>query len=254
MRLKTLSLLCNPYNGESLRYENNTLIGEQSKHSFPIKNGIPIFLSQNHLSWRSKWFRKFYDLVAIGYDTVVNVGNFLGINSEGIIRREYIGKLEIKLGDKILETAVGTASNLFFMPPEGDYYGVDISMQMLKRAKKKLYHRKRTAELFQANGEYLPFKDNSFDLVFQMGGLQFYSNPFRGLEEMSRVAKQGTTIHILDEKRSTRDVLKYRYTGDQIKKGYTLSNLLQIVPRGMDNIQSKILFDSDFYLLTFTKP
>ena len=227
----------------------------KSKQSFPIQDGIPSFLSENHLTGRSKWFRRFYDFVAFAYDSVVNLGDNLYINSEGIVRRKYIGELEVKRAEKVLEIAVGTASNLFFMPSRGDYYGVDISMQMLKRAKKKLHREKRTAELFQADGEHLPFKDNAFDLVFQMGGLQFYSNPYRGLEEMARVAKRGTTIHVLDEKRSIKGVLGRSHSNEeQALKSIPLSNLCKLVPKGMENAQSRIPFDSDFYLLTFLKP
>jgi ubiquinone/menaquinone biosynthesis C-methylase UbiE/uncharacterized protein YbaR (Trm112 family) len=255
MRHETLSLLRNPYTSERLRIENKTLISEESNQSFPILNGIPSFLSENHISGRNIWFRRFYDVVAFAYDSVVNVGDTLNINSEGIVRREYIGKFEIKPREKILETAIGTASNLFFMPPDGEYYGIDISMRMLKRAKKKLSKRKRTAELFHADGEHLPFKENAFDLVFQMGGLQFYSNPYRGVEEMVRVAKRGTTIHILDEKRSIGGSVKRCHKNKaRTSKGCVLSELHKLVPDGMENVQSRILFDGDFYLLMFSKP
>jgi ubiquinone/menaquinone biosynthesis C-methylase UbiE len=252
---RTLSILRNPYTKERLILENNFLVSEDSNQSFPIRDGIPNFILEKYLNRRSKWFRRFYDAIAFAYDGVVNFGDRLRFNSEGIIRKEYIGNLEIKTGEKVLETAIGTASNLFFLPPDGDYYGVDISAKMLKHAKERLQYRKRTAQLFQADGEYLPFKDNSFDLVFQMGGLQFYSHPYRGLEEMARVAKRGTTVHVLDEKRSIRGVLRRcsACKNQNIKK-HSIFDLHQLVPMGMENIQSRILFDSDFYLLTFCKP
>jgi len=251
----TLSVLLNPYTNEPLILEYNSLVSRDSNQSFPIRDGIPNFISEKHLKRRSKWFRHFYDGVAFAYDRVVNFGDTLGLNSEGILRKEYIGNLEIKPGEKVLEIAIGTASNLFFLPPDGDYYGVDISAKMLKRAKKKLHQEKRTAELFQADGEYLPFKDNSFGLVFQMGGLQFYSNPYRGLEEMARVAKRGTTVHVLDEKRSIRGVLRRcSVCKNQNIKKHSIFDMHQLAPMGMENIQSRILFDSDFYLLTFRKP
>jgi ubiquinone/menaquinone biosynthesis C-methylase UbiE len=250
---ETLSILRNPYTKERLILENNLLVSEDSKQSFPIRDGIPNFISDKYLTRRSKWSRRFYDAIAFAYDGIVNFGDRLRFNSEGIIREEYIGNLEIKPGTKVLETAIGTASNLFFLPPDGDYYGVDISSNMLKHAKERLQNRERTAQLFQADGEYLPFKNNTFDLVFQMGGLQFYANPYRGLEEMARVAKRGTTVHVLDEKRSIKGVLS-RSPIDKHTKNHSISDLPQLVPMGMQKIDSRILFDSDFYLLTFSKP
>jgi ubiquinone/menaquinone biosynthesis C-methylase UbiE len=255
MRLETLSILQNPYTGEHLRLVNNTLVGEESNQTFPIREGIPNFISEKHLRGRSRWYRRFYDSIAFAYDQAVNFGDSLNFNSEGWVRKEYIGKLQINPGDKVLETALGTASNLFFLPSHGDYYGVDISWQMLKRAQNKLYRGRRTAELFLADGTYLPFKDNSFDMVFHMGGLQFYSDPYQGVSEMARVAKRGTTIHILDEKRSIRGILeRSRASSDLATKKHSPSSLQLLVPCEMDNVQSNLLFDRDFFFLTFSKP
>jgi uncharacterized protein YbaR (Trm112 family) len=255
MRPETLSLLRNPYTGERLRLVNNWLVGEESNQAFPILEGIPNFISEKHLLGRSKWYRRFYDSIAFVYDHVVNFGDRLNLNSEGLIRKEYFGQFQINPGDMVLETALGTASNLFFLPTHGDYYGVDISRQMLKRAQNKLNNEKRTAELFLADGAYLPFKDNSFDMVFHMGGLQFYSNPFRGVSEMARVAKRGTTIHILDEKRSIGGILGRSLDSSDLGSGkHPPSDLLRLVPRGMDEVQSNLFFESDFFVLTFSKP
>jgi ubiquinone/menaquinone biosynthesis C-methylase UbiE len=255
MRPETLSLLRNPYTGERLRLGNNALVGEESNQTFPIQEGIPNFISQKHLHGRSRWYRRFYDSIAFAYDQAVNFGDRLNFNSEGFIRKEYIGKLQINSGDKVLETALGTASNLLFLPPYGDYYGVDISWQMLKRAKNILYRRERTAELFQADGAYLPFKDHSFDVVFHMGGLQFYSDPYRGVNEMARVAKRGTTIHILDEERSVGGIMgRSLASSDPDTTRHSLSDLRRLVPSGMKNVQSNLLFDRDFFVLTFYKP
>jgi uncharacterized protein YbaR (Trm112 family) len=255
MRPETLSLLRNPFTGERMRLVNNWLVGEESNQAFPILEGIPNFISEKHLLGRSKWYRRFYDSIAFVYDHVVNFGDRLNLNSEGLIRKEYIGQFQINPGDRVLETALGTASNLFFLPTLGDYYGVDISRQMLKRAQNKLNREKRTAELFQADGAYLPFKDNSFDMVFHMGGLQFYSDPFRGVHEMARVAKRGTTIHILDEKRSIGGILKRNLDNSDLSTGrQSPSDLQRLVPRGMDKVQSTFLLDGDFFVLTFLKP
>ena len=255
MRPETLFLLCNPYTGESLRLEENQLVGIETNQSFPIKNGIPSFISEARLKSPNKWNRHFYDTGAFAYDSIVDLGNFLRINSEGKIRRDYISNLEINPGDKVLETAVGTASNFLYLPSHGEYFGIDISLRMLYVAQKKLTKHYREVELYHGEGAYLPFKDNTFDLVFQMGGLQFYTDPYQGVREMARVAKYGTTIHILDETRSIkRTIQRNSEIISTSKVDYSLADLNLLVPKNMDNIQIKQFLGSDFYLLVFQKP
>ncbi len=72
---------------------------------------------------------------------------------------------------------------------------------MLKRAQRKAQKANRQIELVQADCGFIPFCDERFDLVFQMGGLQFVSAPFKAISEMARVARPGATIHIIDEVR-----------------------------------------------------
>jgi ubiquinone/menaquinone biosynthesis C-methylase UbiE len=61
--------------------------------------------------------------------------------------------------------------------------------------------------------EDLPFKENEFDIVFHVGGINFYNNQKLAINEMIRVAKKGTIILIADE------------TSDYIEKQYQKSNL-----------------------------
>ena len=47
--------------------------------------------------------------------------------------------------------------------------------------------------------EALPYKDNSFDSVFHVGGINFFNDKKAAIEEMIRVAKPNTKITIVDE-------------------------------------------------------
>jgi ubiquinone/menaquinone biosynthesis C-methylase UbiE len=253
MRSETLPLLCNPFTGEPLRLEENQLIGIDTNQSFPIKNGIPSFILKDDLKGRSKWFRHFYDAVAFAYDSIVDLGDILRINSEGNIRQEYISRLDIHPGEKVLETAVGTASNFLFLPSHGEYFGIDISLNMLNRAQKKLTSAHRKAELFHGDGAYLPFKDETFDLVFHMGGLQFYSDPYRGVSEMARVAKSGTIIHILDEIKSIKRTLRQN-PSKYCEEDSALTDLHLLLPNHIEEPLINQFPGNDFYLITFVKP
>jgi ubiquinone/menaquinone biosynthesis C-methylase UbiE len=256
MRPETLSIMCNPYTGERFDLKNNRLVDVKTGQTFPIRNGIPIILANKSLAGRNRFFRWLYDVIAFAYDPIITLGDALKVNTEGIVRREYISNLNINPGDKVLETAVGTASNILLLPEEGDYYGLDISWRMLKIAQKKISSVHRKAELFQGDGAFLPFRDDTFDLTLHMGGLQFYSDPYKGVSEMARVAKPGKTIHILDEiRRISRTILRKR--GIKIplpikNQASSLGSLL--VPKNMIEVNTKTLPGGDYFSLSFKKP
>ena len=256
MQNKTLELLCNPYKGEPFKREGNQLIGVVSGQTYPIRDGIPQIIRKQANIGRSKSSKIIYDLSAFVYDTVLKLGDITHINAEGILRREYIQNLKLPPNAKILEVAAGTAENLKYLPTDTNYFALDISFQMLKQAKKKAKKLNRNIECIQAEGSYIPFRDDTFDLVIQMGGLQFYTDPFKGVSEMARVAKQGTTIHIMDEVSGAQRTLaphpahtKYSKTTEKAVNGMT-----RLVPHSMKTASSSIFPNTDFYILTFHKP
>lgn len=256
MEEEFLSILCNPYTGEKLSLENGKLVGIETGQSFEIRHGIPVMLRDKSLKGRNKWYKNFYDLTAFAYDLVVDLGDYLKINTEGLVRENYISKLEISPGDMVLETAIGTGSNLKFLPKHGKYYGVDISLQMLKRAQKKIKRSTIDALLIQSDGAILPFEENIFDVVFHMGGLQFYSDPIIGISEMARVAKPNTRIHILDEISGAHRVVS-RLSSTIVSSQKNLSpveKMIFLVPKIMKNISSKTIPNTHFYVLSFKKP
>ena len=255
MRPETLRLLCNPYKGEPLIQDGDQLIGVASRQTFPIRDGIPVILAEPAVSGRNRRAKLTYDLTADLYDPIVDLGDSLGLNTERRVRQDYIRSLEVNPGDRVLETAAGTASNLFFLPEEIEYFGVDISFPMLRRARRKAEKANRFAELIQADGAYVPLRDGSFDLVFQMGGLQFMADPFRAVSEMARIAKPGAQVHVIDELRGARIMLSKmpahrKYAApDKVVEG-----VRRLVPHSMTEVHSQQIPGTHFYALSFRKP
>ncbi len=256
MRPETLNLLCNPYKGEPFIQVGETIQGVASKQTFSIREGIPVILAEEGLTGRNRQSKLIHDFFAFSYDAVVSLGDRIRLNSEHLVRQEYIAKLPIQPGEKVLETAAGTASNLFYLPEGVDYYGLDISFPMLKRARRKAQKAGRQIELIQADCAYIPFRDEAFEHVFHMGGLQFFQDPFKAVSEMARVAKPGSTIHILDEVSGAVPMLarmpahkKYATDAESAVEG-----VKRLVPFSMQAAESKIIPNTDFYALTFTKP
>jgi ubiquinone/menaquinone biosynthesis C-methylase UbiE len=255
MRPETLDLLCNPYKGEPFVRDGNTLIGIASKQTFPIRDSIPVILTDASTDGLNRRSKLIYDLTAAIYDPIVTLGDNLGLNTEGRVRRDYIASLEINPGDRVLETAAGTASNLFHLPEQIEYYGLDISLPMLKCAKRKASDGNREAEFIQADGAYIPFRDESMNLVFQMGGLQFMQDPFRAVSEMARVAKPGAQIHVIDELRGAIQTLGRMLAHSKYAtKEKAVEGMKRLVPQSMTEIESQMIEGTHFYALRFRKP
>ena len=102
----------------------------------------------------------------------------------------------IRPGDQVLDVACGTGLVTFraaeMTGPKGRVVGVDISDEMIERA------RRRAAELNTANvsfqrsdAEKLPLEDESFDVVLCALGLMYVPDPTLAVAEMHRTLKPG---------------------------------------------------------------
>jgi len=127
---------------------------------------------------------------------------------------------------------------------------------MLKRCRKHLARWKRTAQLFQGEAEKLPFRDGIFDVVFHVGGINFFNDRARAIAEMIRVAKPKTKVVIVDE---TEKVVKEMYEKAPITRRYfqkretAVTSPVDLVPHDMMDITSKEISDGQAILLVVSQ-
>jgi len=105
----------------------------------------------------------------------------------GLSRRARERFLEGVKG-RVLEVGIGSAISKKWLKA-ADVFGVDTSVSMLRRAKK------RGARVCLANSIHLPFKDKQFDNVLFIFSLRTMSDQERAVEEAVRV---GRNLRILD--------------------------------------------------------
>lgn len=99
----------------------------------------------------------------------------------------------------LLEVGVGTGLALLHYPTGTRTCGVDMSSEMLERARALVAQRGlHNVSLFLANAEQLPFPDASFDCVTLPYVLSVTPNPDRLLAEMRRVCVPGGQILVLN--------------------------------------------------------
>jgi ubiquinone/menaquinone biosynthesis C-methylase UbiE len=255
---KIIQILINPYNGEPISVENDNCLVDQSGNKIPVENGIPNFLALEHTDGLNKKFQLFYDKISRMNDLAeIIYGLFYDLNK---LRTEWMSDVEVRKGWKILETSIGTGWNVKVLPDYAEYYGLDISKGMLYQCSKNRKKWKREIELFQGNAEYLPFKSEIFDSVFHVGGINFFNDRKRAIEEMIRVAKEGTRIVVIDETEE-RVAKQYRKT-PFVGKFFRESNIdmartvapVDLIPENMTEIEVKLLDKGKMYQLSFRKP
>jgi phosphatidylethanolamine/phosphatidyl-N-methylethanolamine N-methyltransferase len=134
-----------------------------------------------------------YDRIARVYDLV-----FGAILQPG--RERAVRSITAKAGLRVLELGIGTGLTLDLYPRDWRVVGVDLSRPMLTEARKKVVEqrRDRMITLVQANGEHLPFDDNSFDVVLVPYVMSVVPDPVSVGRELQRVCAAGGQIIILN--------------------------------------------------------
>lgn len=96
----------------------------------------------------------------------------------------------------LLEVGCGTAHFTRWFESLGlECYGLDLSDLMLKEAKKLWLE----GVLLQGDGSFLPFKNNSFDIVAFMACMVYMPDPIKVIHEASRVARKGIIFGLINK-------------------------------------------------------
>ncbi len=226
-------------------------------------DGINVFLNPKYLMGDNAKFQKMYDWMSRGYDFVETwVGKFKYGNAVQAMRRKIISALEWKNGVSVLYVSIGTGRNLDFIPSHIDastleIYGVDISLGMLRKCGKKFSKSKLRVSLWNCCAEDLPFADNAFDIVFHVGGINFFNDKALAIREMLRVAKPGTKLLVADE---TGDYVKSQYQKSALSKSQfkgldvDLREIEAAIPEEIRERRMELLWENRFYCLEFRKP
>lgn len=100
---------------------------------------------------------------------------------------------------RILEIGVGTGLTLDQYPQEANLTGIDLSPEMLDRARKRAGEMQgRTIDLHVMDAEALDFDDASFDCVTVPYVLSVTPNPDQLVSELRRVCRPGGHIVIVN--------------------------------------------------------
>lgn len=134
------------------------------------------------------------DLFAFMYDRIMEKSVFPKKFKGDMKKHMQILKEEFKSvhNENILEVATGSGNAVYFLNPDNDYTGTDISTGLLRQAYKNFRkHKFPNVRLYVAEAAHLPFAKNSFDRVICNLSLNFFPEIEPFLNELQRVLKPG---------------------------------------------------------------
>jgi SAM-dependent methyltransferase/uncharacterized protein YbaR (Trm112 family) len=173
---------------------------------YPVKNGIPSFISEDlskstHPILRSvsslDELAKIYE-TWLWYPIVYHFYGGLFIPSvedevkiiTGVIDAENGLGLDVACGTGLFTRSIAKKMRLV--------YGVDISMGMLEKATEYAEREKiGNIRFARARAEKLPFSDSLFDGAICCGALHLFPDPVEALNEMARVMKKGARLAVM---------------------------------------------------------
>lgn len=117
----------------------------------------------------------------------------------GRYRRRMFGDVE----GRVIDIGCGPGANLRYISETADLVAVDISADMLERARKDAAEIGRSVEFRQMDAQNLAFEDDSFDVVVSGLSTCTFPDPVKGLNEMARVCKPDGQVRLLEHGKSS---------------------------------------------------
>jgi ubiquinone/menaquinone biosynthesis C-methylase UbiE len=259
-RPQAVAMLRSPFTGNPLYVVSEggrEILVSSFGERFPVRDGIPAFLKPEDLTGDNGKYNHLYETIGGFYDDTQRFFcAFRGVEI-GSYFENYMSLLQVKPGNSVLETSVGTGLNFKYLPRGVKLSGLDLSAEMLANCQNNLRRWKMEADLYVGNAESLPFADDSFDVVFTCGGFNFFSDRAKAIREMIRVTKPGGQMMIEDETeeyvKSTYENIPYT-TSFYSNRKEAVTVPIELVPTEMEEIHLEMLKEGKFYAITFRKP
>lgn len=270
MKRSTLELLCCPGCLAELTLcdepgdgsvDRGKLLCPHCKKSYIIKNGTAQFIDLQELEGINRRFVRFYNRFS-RFELFFDKLSFLPMGGARKARTEILHRLELKAG-RVLEISIGSGGNLpylFESPKVGDVFGLDISAAQLTNCQRFVTTKGWSVDLFLGMAEHLPFKSDSFDNVFHIGGINFFSEKKKAIDEMIRVARPGSKIVIADESERVAQFVARFFRLSRSNQGNEVDTSVPVhlVPETMEEIRVEGIWKRHGqyhgYCLEFRKP
>ncbi|HEU4353372.1 MAG TPA: methyltransferase domain-containing protein [Burkholderiales bacterium] len=163
-------------------------------------------------------------------------------------RRAVLEALNLKPGDRVLEVGVGTGISLPLYPQDVRITGVDVSLEMLEKARARVARAKlsNVEALLEMDAESMAFPDASFDKIVAMYVVSVVPRPEKLLEELHRVCRPDGDIFIVNHFQSENPILgtlERALAGFSSQIGFNPDlDLRQLVPAAQNGDVARVNF------------
>ena len=124
------------------------------------------------------------------------------------MRAEAIGLLDLSSDDRVLDVGCGTGFATAGLLEHVDVvYGLDQSVHQLEKAYAK-FGRRGSVRFHVGDAERLPFRDDSFDVVWSSGSIEYWPDPVATLREFRRVLSPGGQVLVVGPNEPSEPVRK----------------------------------------------
>ncbi len=135
--------------------------------------------------------RTFYRYLSVVYDRI----NPLVWTEQ--MRDEAVDMLDIAAGDRVLDVGCGTGFATTALARKSDrVHAIDQSPHQLSQAFEK-FGRRGPVRFYRGDAERLPFPNDSFDVVWSSGSIEYWPDPVATLAELRRVARPDGQVLIV---------------------------------------------------------
>ena len=211
------------------------LVCNKCRSKYDIKNNLPLLYYNPDVTLQEK-VREMFDETPYGLVGAREVlKNKRKVTLKSLRERPWCINFDIK-GKKILDAGCGGGNLLTrFKLLGADAYGLDQTYGSLKQIQKNFREfKERAPKLVEGNIEFIPFADDTFDIINCHGVLHHSNDMHKGFAELTRVLKTGGTLYfMLYHKHSLwkyiKDVL--RFSARRSKLAYNL--LVKLTPYWM---------------------
>lgn len=156
-----------------------------------------------------------FSSVASKYDLM---NDLMSCGTHRLWKRRMLARVQAGEGHRVLDVAAGSGDIALGLAAKVGVSGrvvlTDLNGPMLREGARQMIDHallSGRADCIQANGESLPFRDNSFDAITIAFGIRNFSHIDRGLEEFLRLLKPGGQFSCLEFSRPVLPFLDILY-------------------------------------------
>ena len=245
-----------------LRHEEDALLCNTCRKSYPVRDEIPDFLLEDLSQSKDPELRsmRFIDRMARIYETrlwyPIVLKAYGGFRSPSFAQLISIvsGKVQCTKG-RVLDVACGPGTyGRRIASPSREVFGIDVSMGMLRQG--AVYTAKQgipNVHFARARVEALPFEDNLFDATLCCGSLHLFTDTVIALREMGRVMRPGAILSVFTFTPGRGGILKFHggreWSREHGMHAFELSEMEQyLTDSGFQDFQPEVSGS----ILTFT--